>query len=178
MYILVVNNVHSRAKYVKLNILLHRGNVFFTYYTWGSFILHFILHHICDYRMMIYDYIIMICLESDRQLYKYIYVYILLYIYYMLCVCVLNLRDGSWAGCWSAHVHAHVSEPQSRTVSRNQQTNLADEARICPTCDLFTGRDNKDHHACIYVESMCFYIHIYLYIYIQCILGVSDKSGP
>ena len=29
MYILVVNNVHSRAKYVKLNILLHRGNVFF-----------------------------------------------------------------------------------------------------------------------------------------------------
>ena len=33
MYILVVNNVHSGAKYVKLNILLYRGNVFFTYYT-------------------------------------------------------------------------------------------------------------------------------------------------
>ena len=96
----------------------------------------------------------------------YICIYIIIYIYYMLCVCVLNLRDGSWAGCWSAHVHAHVSEPQSRTVSRNQQTNLADEARICPTCDLFTGRDNKDHHACIYVESMCFCFSIYIYILI------------
>ena len=37
---------------------------------------------------MIYDYIIMICLESDRQLYKYIYMYIYYYIYILYVMCL------------------------------------------------------------------------------------------
>ena len=108
----------------------------------------------------------------------YIYVYILLYIYIICYVSASSACEKVVEQV--AEVHMCMPMCPNRSQGRSRETSR----RILQTKQGFVqhviclqaGTTRTIMH--VYMSKVCVSIYIYTYIYIQCILGVSDKSGP